>query len=564
MQKVPLAAPEQKIPEVTAASSAASVSVSGADIAPPPMTSAGSMQRTVPDEGSFDAVASAIKNLVQSTSRGRHGALGPMSSADAVSGELTQSVSPEGDIPQQEQGVGPAAAGSVQGMQHGAGLDLPDWRELATQTLSYLRTLKDKTARRTVNTSSLNQNSRHYLDLIEQEVAQGTPLHGNEHALGEVVDGVPADFTLSAQYQGSNSEAEDALTKAQREAKAVLSAAPANEPLTGQVGAPAAPSSTLTPEVELSYATADTVPSEQLPQQTKQPDAVPEKESHPQTAQETVSSALPSVSAASSTQSPAVETALAPVAGSPAAAPGDVYSVAGSNEFEADSDDEDPDEAAESEGEESAEHTAGDAVYLQTQTGTQLMEQSGGSAKSAGALYDGDPSAAPPAIREQRRAMLPVRRERQLNHLDFLPQVARTDPWMRDFISAGYTDTQNTAIYAALCKSVRQISSSDPYDWVVIMSDENQLFIDDPSFTHNLTTRFSVLVNHPLKLVLQSCHGNPQGCPDELCKLAYLDAVNAARTKLGQLKPLVELLALLGNDLGSAGLTLYTQESPAS
>lgn len=172
-------------------------------------------------------------------------------------------------------------------------------------------------------------------------------------------------------------------------------------------------------------------------------------------------------------------------------------------------------------------------------------------------LPDGDPASMPPAQRAELERIERIEAGQQVRPLiaqDFMPYVRKADPWLQDIEAAGYKD----ALYSALISSSRSIDPADSSHWILKMSERFSYFINDPSFSHNLETKFSFMRNgNPVRITIEQCDGLPQGCPLALASKALRDETQKARSRLSSFKPFTRILSLAGADFNNVPITLY-------
>ncbi len=177
-------------------------------------------------------------------------------------------------------------------------------------------------------------------------------------------------------------------------------------------------------------------------------------------------------------------------------------------------------------------------------------------------LPDGDPASMPPAQRAELERIERIEAGQQVRPLiaqDFMPYVRKADPWLQDIEAAGYKD----ALYSALISSSRSIDPDDSSHWILKMSERFSYFINDPSFSHNLETKFSFMRNgHPVRITIEQCEGMPQGCPLALASKALRDETQKARSRLSSFKPFTRILSLAGADFKNVPITLYGSAGP--
>jgi hypothetical protein len=195
------------------------------------------------------------------------------------------------------------------------------------------------------------------------------------------------------------------------------------------------------------------------------------------------------------------------------------------------------------------------AVFEETQDSS--VPQGVGDGRQARMADDGDPSSMPPAQRAELERIEKIEAGQKVRPLlahDFMPYVRKVDPWLQDIEAAGYKDV----LYSALISSTRTVDPDDDSRWTIRMSDRFSYFIDDPSFSHNLETKFSFLRNgHPVRITLERSEGLPKGCPLELASRALGDETSKARAQLENFKPFRKILKIAGADFRNVPITLY-------
>lgn len=143
---------------------------------------------------------------------------------------------------------------------------------------------------------------------------------------------------------------------------------------------------------------------------------------------------------------------------------------------------------------------------------------------------------------------------RKLETKDFYPDLLKEDDWYKDIINAGYTSGPT---YSALCYSNR-IKNSE-YDWTIQMSSDMNLLLQAPDFHHNLRTKFSIYIGHPIELKLESYKGIPPNCPEDKARQCYLNTIDKERKNMLSNSKLKLFVEHLGDDLSTVNLGLYTQ-----
>lgn len=178
-----------------------------------------------------------------------------------------------------------------------------------------------------------------------------------------------------------------------------------------------------------------------------------------------------------------------------------------------------------------------------------------------GIKKDGDPKelkAATIKLLQEDQQFENRRLGRKLTSKDFYNQVEALDDWFRTIHKAGYNDGP---VYASLCFSNRIIDPKDQYKWTLQVSTDFKLLLDSPDYHHNLRTKFSICLNHPVEITLVPVDGMPSGCPEDLANRCYLKEIENTRLKIMNNKHLNAFLEHLGEDARTVNLTLYTQEN---
>ena len=178
-----------------------------------------------------------------------------------------------------------------------------------------------------------------------------------------------------------------------------------------------------------------------------------------------------------------------------------------------------------------------------------------------GIKKDGDPKelkAATIKLLQEDQQFENRRLGRKLTSKDFYNQVEALDDWFRTIHKAGYNDGP---VYASLCFSNRIIDPNDQYKWTLQVSKDFKLLLDSPDYHHNLRTKFSICLNHPVEITLVPVDGIPLGCPEDLANRCYLKEIENTRLKIMNNKHLNAFLEHLGEDARTVNLTLYTQEN---
>ncbi|MGN1280512.1 MAG: hypothetical protein ACI4UM_01215 [Succinivibrio sp.] len=146
---------------------------------------------------------------------------------------------------------------------------------------------------------------------------------------------------------------------------------------------------------------------------------------------------------------------------------------------------------------------------------------------------------------------------RKLEPKDFYGMVLKHDAWYQDIVKAGYNDGP---VYASLCFCSRSIAD-DPYSWILRVSSDFELLTRSPEFHHNLRTKFSITLGHPVNITLETVKGIPSGSPEDLARVFYLKEIENARNRIVSNPKLRELLEHLGEDVRTLNISLYHQDS---
>ena len=176
-------------------------------------------------------------------------------------------------------------------------------------------------------------------------------------------------------------------------------------------------------------------------------------------------------------------------------------------------------------------------------------------------LKDGDPKHLKQAtlkILEAEEQFENRRLGRRLESKDFYPEVLKEDEWLRVIQGAGYKEGP---VYSSLCYSHRVVDSNDENKWILEISKDFELLTNSPDFHHNLRTRFSIFMHHPIELEVKSVPGIPSGSPEDLARHCYLKAIEQARLDILNNPKLNELIEHLGGDARTVSLSLYSQNS---
>ena len=130
-------------------------------------------------------------------------------------------------------------------------------------------------------------------------------------------------------------------------------------------------------------------------------------------------------------------------------------------------------------------------------------------------IQDGNPAYASKqqiqnAYQQSSQNLLSFKGKRLLEPNDFLDEVAKTDPWYQTILKAGYTSGPD---FAALLYTIRKQNDTDPNKWILYISDDFKLLATDPTWKHNLTTKFSIANSKPVSIDIELVPQAPEGCP---------------------------------------------------
>ena len=95
---------------------------------------------------------------------------------------------------------------------------------------------------------------------------------------------------------------------------------------------------------------------------------------------------------------------------------------------------------------------------------------------------------------------------------DFLDEVAKIDPWYQTILKAGYSSGPD---FAALLYTIRKQNESDPNKWIIYISDDFKLLATDPTWKHNLVTKFSISNSKPVDIDIELTSQAPEGSSED-------------------------------------------------
>ena len=179
-------------------------------------------------------------------------------------------------------------------------------------------------------------------------------------------------------------------------------------------------------------------------------------------------------------------------------------------------------------------------------------------------IQDGNPAYASKqqiqnAYQQSSQNLLSFKGKRLLEPNDFLDEVAKTDPWYQTILKAGYTSGPD---FAALLYTIRKQNDTDPNKWILYISDDFKLLATDPTWKHNLTTKFSIANSKPVSIDIELVPQAPEGCPYLQACALFINQLNETRNILLSNRKLTDLLSELGEDLYKMRIDLYTDINP--
>lgn len=159
------------------------------------------------------------------------------------------------------------------------------------------------------------------------------------------------------------------------------------------------------------------------------------------------------------------------------------------------------------------------------------------------------------AYQQSFQNQLSFKGKRLLEPNDFLDEVAKIDPWYQTILKAGYSSGPD---FAALLYTIRKQNEADPNKWIIYISDDFKLLATDPTWKHNLVTKFSISNSKPVDIDIELTSQAPEGCPYLQACALFIKQLNATRNALLSNRKLTELLNDLGEDLYKMRIDLYT------
>jgi len=140
---------------------------------------------------------------------------------------------------------------------------------------------------------------------------------------------------------------------------------------------------------------------------------------------------------------------------------------------------------------------------------------------------------------------------------DYYGTVMQKDDWFATILNSGCNDGP---VFAALCYSRRDLDENDRYHWTLTVFKDFELIVSAPDFHHNVRTRFSIFLKHPIELTLKISDTIPQGCPEDLARKALIEEVEKEKAEFKKNKRLMNFFRNLGEDIDTMNITIYTQE----
>ena len=156
---------------------------------------------------------------------------------------------------------------------------------------------------------------------------------------------------------------------------------------------------------------------------------------------------------------------------------------------------------------------------------------------------------------------LPVRWEtsevpgrRRLNQDDFLDLVALEDPWFQLLLQV-FPD--RGPVFATLTGVQRLIDPSNPNHWRLGIDRKVDLSFVDPDFWNNMQQRFEQHLHTKLQIEVELLDMMPHGAPVQLALIKEHEAQVHAKADVQKIKPLNNLLKIMGENWDRVGIELY-------
>lgn len=142
---------------------------------------------------------------------------------------------------------------------------------------------------------------------------------------------------------------------------------------------------------------------------------------------------------------------------------------------------------------------------------------------------------------------------------DFYYKVKEYDPWYKDIVDAGY---QSGPDYALLTESERMVDANDKAHWTLLINAKYSLMTGDPSWLHNITTRFSAFIHSALKIDIKIVDSTPDNCPYNFALNEYLNAISKIRGSIEK-SSMQSVLNLLKEDINVLQIDIYKDSKKA-
>ncbi|SPT68158.1 Uncharacterised protein [Anaerobiospirillum thomasii] len=142
---------------------------------------------------------------------------------------------------------------------------------------------------------------------------------------------------------------------------------------------------------------------------------------------------------------------------------------------------------------------------------------------------------------------------------DFYYKVKEYDPWYKDIVDAGY---QRGPDYALLTESERMVDANDKAHWTLLINAKYSLMTGDPSWLHNITTRFSAFIHSALKIDIKIVDGTPDNCPYNFALNEYLNEISKIRGCIEK-SSMQSVLNLLKEDINVLQIDIYKDNKKA-
>ena len=174
-------------------------------------------------------------------------------------------------------------------------------------------------------------------------------------------------------------------------------------------------------------------------------------------------------------------------------------------------------------------------------------------------IKDGDPTKvsaleAQNAYFQSSQNLLSFSGKKLVDPNDFLAEVAKSDAWYQTILQAGYSSGPD---YTALIYSSRKVDPDDHNKWTLSLSSDFSLLATDPTWQHNLQTKFSIANGAPVSINIQIEPKAADDCPYSKASALFINELNLKRQALMKNNKLTSLLKELGEDLFKIRIDLY-------